>query len=296
MLLPSDELKELNKRIPICLSGKELPASCDIRYGQFFYFFTFNENGELTDVCNFSSELAKRKKEGASLPNAFVDMVEESLTIETSLASSERAYLVSEGSQGTFEQLKSKLAELELIGSMRVVRLLRQNADKMSSPALTRFRALSLEIDAVSKQVINKAAIDSLALSIEDFLAAHPNYEAAEELIGSYLKVALKFTFDVSGRCQKVSDRWRKFAKKEDQRAAQALADKLTILCEKQLKDVSDRIDQLKSDKSFEAPRLYAQVGNAQKTLESLDKTASFGVMRPIHKSWREKATAKVRQ
>ena len=295
-MLPSDELKELNNRVPICLSGKELPASCDIRYGQFFYFFTFDENGELTDVCNFSSGLAKRKKEGFPLPDAFVDMVEDSLKIKTSLASCERDYLDSNGSQESFTQLKAKLAELELMGSMRVVRLLRKNADMMASPTLTRFQALSLEIDAVSKQVINKPAIDSLASSIEDFLAANPNHDAAEELIESYLKVALKFTFDVSARCQEVADQWRTRAKKDDQRAAQLLADKLTILCDKQLNDVCDRIDKLKSDKSFEAPRLYAQVGNAQKTLDSLDKTKSFGVMRPIRESWRENATAKVRQ
>ena len=85
MLLPSDELKRLHQSVPICLSGAELPGNCDIRYGQFYYFFMFNAEGELTNVADMSNGLTRRVLQGMSLPLAFLDMVDESMLIETSL-------------------------------------------------------------------------------------------------------------------------------------------------------------------------------------------------------------------
>ena len=98
MLLPSDELKQLHQKVPICLSGRELPGNCDIRFGQFYYFFMFNAEGELTDVADMSNGLTKRVQKGMTLPLAFLDMVEASLLIKTSLDDCERAYLDAQGS------------------------------------------------------------------------------------------------------------------------------------------------------------------------------------------------------
>ena len=68
MLLPSKALKKLHQTVPICLAGNELPGNCDLRYGQFFYFFMFNAEGELATVSNMSNGLTDRINEGMTLP------------------------------------------------------------------------------------------------------------------------------------------------------------------------------------------------------------------------------------
>ena len=294
MLLPSDELKQLHQQVPICLSGNELPGNCDIRFGQFYYFFMFNAEGELTNVADMSNGLTKRVRQGMSLPLAFLDMVDESMLIETSLDDCERAYLDSKGSNEAYSTLLDKLTQLERIGSIRVATLLRENADKMDDPMRTRFHALSIEIAAVRRQVINKQAIDSLADSIENFLAQNPDHPGADQLLDAYLEVALKYSFDVAGRCQAVAQNWQENPNNGEQESARRLADKLINRCHKHLRSVRGSIKKLKSETSYEAPRLYAQIGDAAKTLDLLEKTRTFGVMRPIHSAWREQAEAKL--
>jgi len=294
VLLPSDELKQLHRRVPICLSGAELPGNCDIRFGQFYYFFMFNAEGELTHVADMSNGLTRRVRQGMSLPLAFLDMVDESMQMETSLDDCERAYLDSKGAAEAYHMLLDKLKQMERIGSIRVATLLRENAEKMDDPVRTRFHALSIEIAAVRRQVINKKAIDSLAESIENFLARSPDHPGANELLGAYLEVALKYSFDIAARCQAVARKWQENPIDGRQQAARELAGRLVQRCDRHLRSVRGNIKKLKSETSYDAPRLYAQLGDAEKTLELLEKTQTFGVMRPIRSAWREKAEAKL--
>ena len=293
-MLPSAELKNLHKRVPICLSMKELPANCDIRYGQFYYFFMFNELGELTDVANMSNGLTMRKQKGMSLPAAFLDMVDESMKIKTSLKSCERDYLDSRGSKESYKKLKKKLNQLERIGSMRVVSFLRKNADQMSDPTLTRWRALSIETAAVKRQVINKKAIDSLGISIETFLGENPGHPEATKILEDYLKVALRYSFDVPKRCRALAATWHENAPDNNRQATRILADRLIEQSDLHAASLDRDIKKLSRKNRFDAARLYAQIGDAKKTLELLKETTSFPVMRPIHQAWREKANAKL--
>ena len=231
-----------------------------------------------------------------SLPAAFLDMVDTSLQIETSLDDCERAYLNSQGSDEAYNKLLNKLKQLERIGSLRVTALLRQNADQMENPARTRFHALSIEIAAVRRQVINKKAIDSLAKSIETFLTQNPDHENAAELLDAYLDVALKYSFGIAARCQALAHRWRDQPIDGKATSARALAETLLQRCDKQVRSVREGIKKLKSETSYGGPRLFAQLGDAAKTLELLDKTKPFGVMRPIRRAWREQAQAKLPQ
>tara|TARA_B100000809_G_scaffold106466_1_gene104948 strand:- start:93 stop:986 length:894 start_codon:yes stop_codon:yes gene_type:complete len=296
VLLPSDELKRLHQSVPICLSGAELPGNCDIRYGQFYYFFMFNAEGELTDVADMSNGLTRRIRQGMSLPLAFLDMVDESMLIETSLDDCERAYLDSKGSTEAYRTLLDKLKQMERIGSIRVATLLRENADKMDDPVRTRFHALSIEIAAVRRQVINKKAIDSLAETIENFLAQNPGHPDANELLDAYLEVALKYSFDIAARCQAVARKWQENPIDGKQQAARELAGRLIQRCDRHLRSIRGSIKKLKSETSYDAPRLHAQLGGAEKTLDLLEKTQTFGVMRPIRSAWREKAEAKLQE
>ena len=295
-MLPSNELKQLHQQVPICLSGRELPGNCDIRFGQFYYFFVFNAEGELTDVANMSNGLTERVQQGMSLPAAFLDMVQASLLIETSLDDCERAYVDSKGSVEAYRKLLAKLKQLERIGSLRVVTLLRQNADEMDDPVRTYFHALSVEIAAVRRQVINKKAIDSLAASLEKFLGQNPDHPNANELLDAYLEVALKYSFDIAGRCHAVAQQWQNNPIDSKQGPTRELAGKLVHRCAKQIRSVRARIKKLKGEASYDAPRLYAQLGDAQKTLDLLEKTRAFGVMRPIRRAWREQADAKLQE
>lgn len=295
MLLPSLELQALHERVPICLSGNELPGNCDVRYGQFYYFFMFNAEGELTTVADMSNGLTSRVRKGMTLPAAFLDMVDESLQITESLDDCEREYLDSGGSDKAYRRLLAKLSEMERIGSMRVVKRLRDHAEQMNDPVRTRYHALSIEVSAVDKQVINKGAIDSLALSIQSFLGENPGHPAAAELIDGYLKVALRYTFDIASHCRKVAADWQQNASTRQKRAADRNGQLLTERCDKELVLVRAKIRKLKSDSSYDAPRLYAQLGNASKTLDVLGKVQTFGVFRPIHKAWREAAEVKLK-
>ena len=186
MLLPSDELINLHTTVPICLSGDELPANCDLRYSQFYYFFTFNELGELTHVSNLSKGLTERTERGVSLPVAFLELVEESLKIRKSLDACERQYIKARGTSKSYRVLRNKLDELERIGSMRVADLLRKHAEQMEQPELTRYHALEIEMAAVKEQVINKKSIDQLARRIEVFLTRNPDHPETDNLLKHY--------------------------------------------------------------------------------------------------------------
>jgi hypothetical protein len=294
VLLPSAELKNLHKQVPILLSGKELPANCDIRYGQFYYFFMFNEVGELTDVADMSNGLTMRTQKGMSLPKAFLDMVAESMKITTSLASCERDYVASKGSQESFKKLTKKLDELERIGSLRVAAFLRENASLTANPMLTRQRALSVETAAVKRQVINKKAIDSLAGQIEKFLLANPSHRDAEQILENYLKIALRYSFDVPQRCRALAESWRQDANETNRAAVSRLAERLIVRGDQHVATVQSQLAKMKKKKSYDAVRLYAQIGDAEQTLKLLKETTSFPVIRPIHAAWRAKATAKL--
>ncbi len=286
MLLPSKALKKLHQTVPICLAGNELPGNCDLRYGQFFYFFMFNADGELTTVANMSNGLTDRINEGMTLPKGFVDMVHDAIKIKTSLDDYEQAYIDASGSETSYQALLGKLTEMERIGSMRVVKLLREHADRMKSPTTTRFHALSLEIEAVRRQVINKTAIDALASSIESFLGNNPTHPKAKQLIDDYFDVALRYSFDLDAHCQTLAKQW--------QLDAPELAEQLLAKCKRHLNAVRKEINSLKDDKGYNTPRLYAQFGDAQKTIQLLDSGTTFGVFRPIHRAWRLAAENKL--
>ena len=286
MLLPSRALKKLHQTVPICLAGNELPGNCDLRYGQFFYFFMFNADGELTTVSNMSNGLTDRINEGMTLPKAFVDMVHDALKIKTSLDDYEQAYIDASGSETSYQALQGKLKDMERIGSMRVAKLLRGHADKMKSPTNTRLHALLIEIEAVRRQVINKTAIDALATSIESFLVNNPTHPKTNQLIDDYFDVALRYSFDLDARCQSLAKQW--------QPSAPELAEQLLAKCKRHLNVVRKEINSLKDDKGYNTPRLYAQIGNAQKTIQLLDSGTTFGVFRPIHRAWRISAENKL--
>ncbi len=286
MLLPSKALKKLHQTVPICLAGNELPGNCDLRYGQFFYFFMFNAEGELTTVSNMSNGLTDRINEGMTLPKGFVDMVQDAIKIKTSLDDYEQAYIDASGSEPSYQALQGKLTDMERIGSMRVVKLLREHADRMKSPTNTRFHALALEIEAVRRQVINKTAIDALASSIESFLCNNPTHPKTKQLIDDYFDVALRYSFDLDAHCQTLAKKW--------QPSAPELAAQLTAKCKRHLNAVRKELESLKDDKGYNTPRLYAQVGDAKQTIKLLDSGTTFGVFRPIHRAWRISAENKI--
>ena len=286
MLLPSKALKKLHQTVPICLAGNELPGNCDLRYGQFFYFFMFNAEGELTTVSNISNGLTDRINEGMTLPKGFVDMVQDAIKIKTSLDDYEQAYIDASGSEPSYQALQGKLTDMERIGSMRVVKLLREHADRMKSPTNTRFHALALEIEAVRRQVINKTAIDALAFSIESFLCNNPTHPKTKQLIDDYFDVALRYSFDLDAHCQTLAKKW--------QPSAPELAAQLTAKCKRHLNAVRKELESLKDDKGYNTPRLYAQVGDAKQTIKLLDSGTTFGVFRPIHRAWRISAENKL--
>jgi len=286
VLLPSKALKKLHQTVPICLAGNELPGNCDLRYGQFFYFFMFNAEGELTTVSNMSNGLTDRINEGMTLPKGFVDMVQDAIKIKTSLDDYEQAYIDASGSEPSYQALQGKLTDMERIGSMRVVKLLREHADRMKSPTNTRFHALALEIEAVRRQVINKTAIDALASSIESFLCNNPTHPKTKQLIDDYFDVALRYSFDLDAHCQTLAKKW--------QPSAPELAAQLTAKCKRHLNAVRKELESLKDDKGYNTPRLYAQVGDAKQTIKLLDSGTTFGVFRPIHRAWRISAENKI--
>ena len=280
----------LHETVPICLSGQELPANCDLRYGQFHYFFMFNAAGELTTVCNISKGLTERSKEGISLPAAFLKLVEEARQVPTSLASLERDYLATKGGQVAFERLKKKLDELERIGSMRVASLLRQNATQMSDPPLTRLRALQIEIDAVRHQVIDKWAIDELARRMELFFAQNPQSPDIPKLMDDYFEVALKYTYGLREHCDGLAERWRRRATPATKDLIKRLSERLLAQCEKHLAQGKQAISKLESPGGWEAPRLYAQQGDGEMVTRSLETAIRVPVMKPIHREWRKRA------
>ena len=246
----------------------------------------FNADGELTTVANISNGLTDRINEGMSLPKAFVDMVHDALKIESSLDDYEQAYIAAGGSKTSYQALLGKLTEMERIGSMRVVKLLREHADQMKSPTTTQLHALTFEIEAVRRQVINKTAIDSLASSIEAFLVKNPTHPKTKQLINDYFDVALQYSFDLDARCQSLAKLWRSDAPE--------LAEHLLAKCKHHLAAVRKEIDNLEDDKGYNTPRLYAQIGDARKTIQLLDKGSTFGVFRPIHRAWRVAAENKL--
>ena len=91
-MLPSNELRELSKRVDINLSGKMSPKGCDIRFRQFYWMMVFNPDGELMSAYNLSNELTAIMKLGLSLPQAFVSSVESGLRAEHSLEDLEQRY------------------------------------------------------------------------------------------------------------------------------------------------------------------------------------------------------------
>lgn len=296
MLLPSKELKELHNRVPICLSGEELPGACDVRFGQFFYFFVFDKQGELTTVVDFSRGLTERTKLGEPLPTAFVGMIEDALVVESSLDSVERAYLTSKGSKASYEVLANKLEELNRIGAMRVVRLLRENAKKMNEPTLTSLRALQIEIDAVAHQVIDREAIEAVRGSIESFVTDHPAYPGTDDLLGPLLTVGFRYSFDVGAHCQTLANGWRRQAKEggPHAEARRALAKRLIERSDAHLRAVRSDLAKQK-DGGYAAPRLLAQLGEAKKLLPLLDARKPVPVMRPVFGAWRAAAQAKLK-
>ncbi|MEC7584347.1 MAG: hypothetical protein VYE77_08515 [Planctomycetota bacterium] len=293
MLLPSQELRELSERVDVCLSGKETPPGCDIRYRQFYWLMVYDERGELLSACRLSDELTKKKQQGLSLPEALVAVVEERLKVSPSLEQLERQYVEERGSQAAYDALVEKVKQIEGVGQMRVADFFVEAAAKTAVPVVSQMRGVLMRADACDHQVINHAAYAELRASIEAFLQQHPGSAHCAELLEPLLEVGMKYTFDVSGRCEAYAQQWSDEAAgpPETLEARQALAEELRAMCKEDLKRASERLARMKPG-AYGQLRLQARLGQAQQTLDGLDATKSFGVMRPIHAEWRRDAQA----
>ena len=293
MLLPSQELRELSERVDVCLSGKETPPGCDIRYRQFYWLMVYDERGELLSACRLSDELTKKKQQGLSLPEALVAVVEERLKVSPSLEQLERQYVAERGSQAAYDALVEKVKQIEGVGQMRVADFFVEAAAKTAVPVVSQMRGVLMRADACDHQVINHAAYAELRASIEAFLQQHPGSAHCAELLAPLLEVGMKYTFDVASRCEAYAQQWSDEAAgpPETLEARQALAKALRAMCKEDLKRASDRLARMKPG-AYGQLRLQARLGQAQQTLDGLDATKSFGVMRPIHAEWRRDAQA----
>lgn len=249
--------------------------------------FVFDKRGEVVYVADFSDRLVNREP-GISIPDAFVEIVEEALKVKTSLDDCERGYLESGGSSESFRQLQKKLNQFEQIGAMRVVKFLRDNADSMESPALTKYHALLLEWSAIERQEIDKNAIDAFANEIEQFWIAFPDFKNNSQLIKAYLNDGLAYTFDVRTHCQELIDKWSEAGSPG---SLSILAESLTEECEKYLEEIRSQIADLKSSKDFRASCLYALTGNIEMLREALghrDRKRLTSQMQPIFDAWQD--------
>jgi len=208
VLLPSKELVELSKRYDICLSGKKTPPGCDIRFRQFYWLMVYDDAGELRSACRLADELTKGRKSGLTIPEALVATVDNGLKAECSLEELERRYVEARGSEKAYLALRKKIDNLAGVGQMRVAAFLKDVAEETDDAPLSRARGIHVDAAACNHQVINHAAYAKLRRSIESFVLDHPTHPACHDLIKPLGNVALKYTFDLSAKCESYARTW----------------------------------------------------------------------------------------
>jgi len=295
VLLPSQELRDLGKRFDICLSGKTAPQGCDIRFRQFFWLMVFNDRGELMTACRLSDRLTEQKKLGKTLPEGLVSIVESGLKAAPSLEELERRYIAERGSTKALDALRKKIKAMEGVAQMRVAGFLGKAAPDTADPGLSRANGILMEAAACDRQVINHAAYNKLAKSIEGFIKNHPDHPSCLDLIEPLANVALKYTFDLRARSREYAKEWA--AEKTHSAAARnglaMLRRRLLAHCSAEVARAEKQLSTMKP-RAYGRLRLQARLGRAQETLDGLDATKSFGVMGPIHAEWRRDAPAKL--
>ena len=293
MLLPSTEFAQLADQFDICLSGKTAPKGCDIRYRQMYWVMVFDSKGELITACQLAKRLPKYTKSGDSLPEAFAAIVEEGLHATPSLEQLERNYYESRGAEVAYQALRNKMDSLDGVGQMRLAHFLESVASKMRDPNLSRVRSLLVESHACSHQVINHAALTKLRGRIENFLETSPGHTSCGDVIEELLNVGLKYSFDVTVKCQAYAGNWGRY---DTTRVKHRELGKLLLKrCAEVLANEKKKFLGMKP-KAYGRLRLQARLGDAQATLSDLVTTKTFGVMRPIHAEWRKDAQWKLDQ
>lgn len=294
-MLPSQELRDLSRRVDICLSGKTAPRGCDIRFRQFFWLMVFSDRGELLTACRLSDRLTEQKKFGQTLPQGLVSIVESGLETSPGLEELERRYIAERGSTKALDALRKKIDAMEGVAQMRVAAFLRKAASDTADPVLSRANGILMEAAACDRQVINHAAYNKLARSIEGFIEDHPDHPSCVDLIEPLAGVALKYTFDLRARCREYAKVWA--AKKTRSAAARdglaMLRRRLLAHCDADVARAEEQLSTMKP-RAYGRLRLHARLGLAKQVLEGLGATRSFGVMRPIHADWRADAAAKL--
>lgn len=292
-MLPSAELRELSKRVDINLSGKISPKGCDIRFRQFYWMMIFNPEGELMYACNLSDELTKRMKIGLFLPQAFVSSVESGLRAEHSLEDLEQRYIAEHGTEAAYLALRDKVEAMAGVGQMRVAAFL-SKATETADPGLSRARGILVATDACNRQVINHAAYAALRKSIESFVREFPTHPSAPSLIEPLGNVALKYTFDLSSKCEAYAREWMSVesGSKEVKASLAELARQLLEYRDTEIARAEKRLREF--PEAYGALTLRARLGQAQETLTGLDNGQTFGVFKPIHAEWRTEATTKM--
>ncbi len=297
MLLPSDELRELSKRVDICLSGKTTPKGCDVRFRQFYWLMVYNDRGELMAANRLAVGLREQKKLGLSLPEGLVALVDDGLRAGPSLEQLERSYIEQRGSSKAFEALSEKIAAMDGVAQIRVADFLVAAAPKTADPGLSCVRGILTQAAACNHQVINHAAYARLRQSIEGFIQEHPDHQACTDLVEPLANVALKYSFDLPARCKAYAEAWDNTSSESS-----PVRDGLRKLSKRLLEHCASEVEQAKKKLRGMKPGAYGQVrllsrlGRAQATLDGLKKKKTFGVMRPIHAEWRKDAAARLDQ
>ena len=289
-MLPSKELKDLSKRVDICLSGRVAPKGCDIRYRQMYWALVFDSKGELVAGRDLSKVLTQARRKGKALPQALVSFVDQALKKE-SLESLERRYSKQRGSADAFAAITAKVKSMDRIGQMRAASFLEQAAPDTHDPALSRARGIFLAADACRHQVINHGAFLALQTSIESFIDDHRTHPICLELIEPLFEVALRYRFDVPARCEAYAESWRSAPSnsRAERESSVRLARAVLTHCQTEVDSV-EPIDET----DYDAPRRVARLGQAKKLLQLLDTRKTIGVMKPIHAEWRREAAAKL--
>jgi len=291
-LLPSKELRELSKRVDICLSKKTSPKGCDIRFRQFYWLMVFDDRGELTGAYQLSKGLTAARKRGMKLPAALVSIVDAGLKAGPSLEELERRYLADRGSQKTLNALRSKIDAMDGVGQIRLADFLVATASKTADPASARAQGVLVEAAACDHQVINHAAYARLRRSIEGFIAEYPGHSSCTQLLEPLTNVAMKYTFDLRSRCRDYAKAWSSVESSEEAKAGlRKLSQRLLERCDAEVAKAEKKLGRMKP-KAYGVLRLKARLGRAQETLDGLDAARTIGVMRPIHAEWRKDATA----
>lgn len=290
MLLPSPQMVELSERFAICLSGKRTPKGCDVRYRQFYWLMVFDREGELRHACRLGDELTAGMKEGLGVADAFVEAVDAAYKKPMSLQQAQRAYLRARGTDASFAALQQKLVDLQRVGQLQTAALLASEAGQTADPTQSKARALRLEADACSHQVINHAAFARLRGGITAFLQEHPAHEASPGLVDLLLEVGMKYSFDVEAQCAALSAPWANGEATPDHRR---LADLLVARSRAVVAAARRKLEDMEPD-DYGYVRFLAACGEAQATLDALAKEKSYGVFRPIHAEWRRDAQQKL--